>query len=38
MKRVGILLGGAPHGSEEQVIPPSQHLRIARYSELSTIG
>ena len=38
MKRVGILLGGAPHGSEEQVIPPSQHLRIARYNELSTIG
>jgi hypothetical protein len=38
MKRVAILLGGAPHGSEEQVIPPSQHLRIARYSELSTIG
>ncbi|KAI9573404.1 hypothetical protein HD554DRAFT_867398 [Boletus coccyginus] len=38
MKRVGILLGGAPHGSEEQVVPPSQHLRIARYNELSTIG
>ncbi|KAF8553865.1 delta 9-fatty acid desaturase protein [Imleria badia] len=35
MKRVGILLGGAPHGSEELVVPPSQQLRVARYTELS---
>ena len=35
MKRVAILLGGAPHGSEEQVVPPSQHLRVARRDELS---
>ncbi|KAG6369320.1 delta 9-fatty acid desaturase protein [Boletus reticuloceps] len=35
MKRVGILLGGAPHGSEEQFVPPSQHLRVSRYDELS---
>ncbi|KAF8551038.1 cytochrome b5, partial [Imleria badia] len=30
MKRVGILLGP---GSEEQVVPPSQHLRVTRYNE-----
>ncbi|KAF8553852.1 hypothetical protein OG21DRAFT_1182188 [Imleria badia] len=35
MKRVGILLGEVPHGSEELVVPPSQELRVARYSELS---
>ncbi|KIJ19333.1 hypothetical protein PAXINDRAFT_7824 [Paxillus involutus ATCC 200175] len=33
MKRVGVLRGGAPHGLEENAIPPSQRLRIARYSE-----
>jgi hypothetical protein len=35
MKRVAILFGGAPHGSEE-IVPPSQHLRVASYTELST--
>ena len=34
MKRVGILLGGVPHGSEEQAIPPSQRLRVARRDEV----
>ncbi|KAF8841340.1 delta 9-fatty acid desaturase protein [Paxillus ammoniavirescens] len=38
MKRVGILLGGAPHGLEERVVPPSQRLRITRYTELSGSG
>ncbi|KAF9235421.1 delta 9-fatty acid desaturase protein [Melanogaster broomeanus] len=38
MKRVGILLGGAPHGLDEKVIPPSQHLRITRYTELARNG
>lgn len=33
MKRVGVLHGGMPHGSEEKAIPPSQRLRITRYSE-----
>ncbi|KAG9312605.1 delta 9-fatty acid desaturase protein [Chiua virens] len=35
MKRVGILHGGVPHCSEEQIVPPSQHLRIVRYDEFS---
>ncbi|KIJ18003.1 hypothetical protein PAXINDRAFT_9092 [Paxillus involutus ATCC 200175] len=35
MKRVGILRGGAPHGLEEKVVPPSQHLRITHYTELA---
>ncbi|KAF8833648.1 delta 9-fatty acid desaturase protein [Paxillus ammoniavirescens] len=38
MKRVGILLGGAPHGLEERVVPPSQHLRITRHGELGGGG
>ncbi|KZP14945.1 hypothetical protein FIBSPDRAFT_751122 [Athelia psychrophila] len=33
MKRVGVLHGGMPHGSEEKAIPPSQRLRIMRYNE-----
>ncbi|KZV76659.1 delta9-fatty acid desaturase [Peniophora sp. CONT] len=36
MMRVGILHGGAPHGLEEKAIPPSQRLRVARNSELSS--
>jgi stearoyl-CoA desaturase (delta-9 desaturase) len=35
MKRVGVLHGGAPHGTEDK-IPPSQRLKIARYNELSS--
>ncbi|PAV20367.1 delta 9-fatty acid desaturase [Pyrrhoderma noxium] len=36
MKRVGVLHGGMPHGSEERAIPPSQKLRVARYNEMSS--
>ncbi|KAI0053187.1 delta9-fatty acid desaturase [Auriscalpium vulgare] len=36
MMRVGVLHGGAPHGLEDKAIPPSQRLRVARYSELSS--
>lgn len=36
MKRVGVLHGGAPLGVDDKQIPPSQRLRIARYSELGT--
>lgn len=36
MKRVGVLSGGAPHGTEEKTVPPSQRLRIARYSEIGS--
>lgn len=35
MKRVGALHGGAPHGLEEKMVPPSQRLKIARYNELA---
>ncbi|KAI5889751.1 uncharacterized protein SCHCODRAFT_02635511 [Schizophyllum commune H4-8] len=41
MKRVGVLHGGAPHIldlADEKKIPPSQRLKIARYSELSSSG
>ena len=33
MMRVAILLGGAAHGLDEKVVPPGQHLRVARYDE-----
>ncbi|TDL24620.1 delta 9-fatty acid desaturase protein [Rickenella mellea] len=33
MMRVGVLLGGQPHGSEEYLIPPAQKLRVVRYNE-----
>ncbi|CAK5272212.1 unnamed protein product [Mycena citricolor] len=36
MKRVGVLHGGLPQGVDEHAIPPSQRLKIARYSELSS--
>jgi stearoyl-CoA desaturase (Delta-9 desaturase) len=36
MKRVGVLHGGAPHGTEDKVVPPSQRFKIARYNELSS--
>lgn len=36
MKRVAVLRGGQPHGSEELAIPPSQKLRIARYNEMTS--
>ena len=36
MKRVGVLHGGMPPGLDDKVIPPSQRLKIARYSELSS--
>jgi stearoyl-CoA desaturase (delta-9 desaturase) len=36
MKRVGVLHGGAPHGLEDKMIPPSQRLKIARYNELTS--
>jgi stearoyl-CoA desaturase (delta-9 desaturase) len=36
MKRVGVLHGGSPHGTDEKAVPPSQRLRIARYNELGT--
>lgn len=35
MKRVAILLGGAAHGLEERAVPPSQHLRVTRFNEVS---
>jgi len=39
MKRVGVLHGGVPHGlDEKRAIPPSQRLRIARYTELLSPG
>ncbi|KAL5498517.1 OLE1_1 [Sanghuangporus vaninii] len=36
MKRVGVLHGGMPHALDEKVIPPSQRLRIMRYSEIGS--
>ncbi|KAG2058251.1 hypothetical protein BDR06DRAFT_980516 [Suillus hirtellus] len=36
--RVGVLHGGAPHGLEDKVIPPSQRLHIARYNEIGGSG
>jgi stearoyl-CoA desaturase (delta-9 desaturase) len=39
MKRVGVLHGGHPHGlDDKRAIPPSQRLRIARYTELLSLG
>ncbi|KAJ4482309.1 delta 9-fatty acid desaturase [Lentinula aciculospora] len=39
MKRVGVLHGGSPHGlDDKRAIPPSQRLRIARYTELLAPG
>ncbi|KAF7320827.1 Delta-9 fatty acid desaturase protein [Mycena chlorophos] len=36
MKRVGILHGGMPHGADDRIIPPSQRLWVARYTELGS--
>lgn len=36
MKRVGILLGGVPHISEEKLVPPSELLRVAHMKEFGT--
>ncbi|ETW75928.1 hypothetical protein HETIRDRAFT_422558 [Heterobasidion irregulare TC 32-1] len=36
MMRVGVLAGGQPHALEDKFVPPSQRLRIARISELSS--
>ena len=36
MKRVGVLHGGMPHGSDELAIPPSQKLRVMRYNEMGS--
>ena len=38
MMRVGVLHGGMQHGLDDKNIPPSQRLRVARYTELSTSG
>jgi hypothetical protein len=36
MKRVGVLLGGMPHGLlDNQTIPPSQRLMIAHYDDIN---
>lgn len=36
MKRVGVLHGGMPPGLDDKTVPPSQRLKIARYTELSS--
>ncbi|KAJ6520626.1 delta 9-fatty acid desaturase protein [Mycena vulgaris] len=36
MKRTGILHGGIPHVLDDKFVPPSQRLKIARYSELGS--
>ncbi|KZT68880.1 delta 9-fatty acid desaturase [Daedalea quercina L-15889] len=36
MMRVGVLHGGTQHGLDDKNIPPSQRLRVARYSELGS--
>ncbi|KAJ7668660.1 delta 9-fatty acid desaturase protein [Mycena polygramma] len=36
MKRVGVLHGGLPLAVDEQAVPPSQRLKIARYAELAS--
>jgi len=39
MMRVGVLHGGMPHALEEKNIPPSQHLRVTRFDEMTaTLG
>ncbi|KAJ6468120.1 hypothetical protein C8R47DRAFT_809047 [Mycena vitilis] len=36
MKRVGVLHGGVPLAVDDKFIPPSQRLKVARYTELSS--
>lgn len=39
MMRVGVLHGGMPHALEEKAVPPSQHLRVTRFDEMTaTLG
>ncbi|KAF9071725.1 delta 9-fatty acid desaturase [Rhodocollybia butyracea] len=39
MNRVGVLRGGSPHSlTDKRGVPPSQRLRVARYTELLTTG
>lgn len=37
MMRVGVLHGGMPQALEEKAVPPSQHLRVMRYSEAQAL-
>jgi len=36
MMRVGVIEGGYQHGLQDQAVPPSQRLRIARYNEMGS--